>query len=401
MPKEKTIVSVADRIEPQVNRYYLKVSRRYMAAGIVLMLALLAYIVCVMLFFGEYVTYDNLKYLVRDWSAMTMPGGEEFTSIVYNGTDNTDFRYFRNGLAVCNPDSYMYYDTTGIQLIEDDLGYTDPAVIPSDRYMLVYDVGGEEYSVYNQLTQIISRETDGKIIAGDIADDGSLVLVTRSRETRFVVEVYNAAFNKTMNIYKENYVLDAAVSPNGEMIIICSAVPAETDFNTEIEICRSGQSERIALLNYQHTMPLDVLASDDGFTLLCDNGIYFFDYEGHINESAGFDGMSLSCADMNGVTSAVVGSVNALGSENRIMVFDKSGYLLYSQVMHSRVSGIYASRNTDDALAYITTPDSVLKLLPDGTFEEHRPASGEVLAVIPLEDGALICQNSGAYRWTR
>lgn len=401
MPKEKTMVSVADRIEPQVNRYYLKVSKRYMALGIVLMLALLVYIVCVMMFFSEYVTYDNLKYLVRDWSAMTMPGEDNFTSIVYNGTDDTDFKYFRSGLAVCNTESYMYYDTTGIQLIDDDLGFADPHVIASDKYMLVYDVGGTEYSVYNQLTQIISREAGGRIIAGDIADDGSLILAVRSRETRFVVEVYNAAFNKTMNIHKENYVLDAAISPNGEMIVICSAVPAETDFNAEIEICRSGQTERVALLNYQHTMPLDVLAGEDGFTLLCDNGIYFFDYDGHITESAGFDGMSLSAADLNGVTSAVVGSVNALGNENRVMVFDGSGALLYDQILNCRVEGIYTSRDPDDALAYITTTDSVIRLNHDGTADEHKPESGEVLAVIPLEDGALICQKSGAYRWDR
>lgn len=398
--KYKNAVSVADRIEPQVNRYYLKVSRRYMALGIFLMIALLFYIVCVMLFFGEYVTYDNLKYLVRDWSAMSLPGNEDFTNIVYNGTDGMSFRYFRNGLAVCDVDSFLYYDNMGIQLIDDDLNYANPAAISSDKYLLIYDVGGEEYAVYNQLTQIIAREAEGRIITGDIADDGSLILVTRSRETRFVVGVYNAAFNKTMNIYKENYVLDAAVSPNGKQIIICSAVPAETDFNAEVEICRSGSSERVALMTYEHTMPLDVLAADDGFILLCDNGIYFFDYEGHITKSAGFDGMSLTYADINNVTSAVVGSVNALGSENHVMIFDVNGNPLFDKVIRSRVTGIYASRNADDALAYFTTTDSVVKIMPDGTTVEHKPESGDVLSVIPLDKDALICQKNGAYNWT-
>lgn len=397
--KDKTAVSVADRIVPQVNRYYLKVSRRYMVLGIVLMLALIFYIVFVMLFCGEYVTYANLRYLVRDWNAMTMPGSEDFTKIVYNGSDNTKFTYFRGGLAMCNADSYLYYDASGIQLIDDNISYADPVTASSDKYMLVYDVGGEEYAVYNQLTQIISRNAEGRIIAGDIADDGSMVLAKRSRETRFVVEVYNAAFNKTMNIYKENYVLDVAVSPNGEQIIICSAVSAATDFNAEVEICRKGSSERVALMTYEHTMPLDVLAADEGFVLLCDKGIYFFDYEGHIHDSATFEGMSLTYADLNGVTSAVVGSSNALGSENRVMVFDASGTLLVDQEIHSRITGIAASRDPEDVLLYMMTMDSVTKILPDGSSLTHKPEFGEVLDIIPLDKGVLICQESGAYVW--
>ena len=40
--KSKSLqVSVAERIEPQINKYYLKVSRRYLAVGVVFMLILL------------------------------------------------------------------------------------------------------------------------------------------------------------------------------------------------------------------------------------------------------------------------------------------------------------------------------------------------------------------------
>ena len=50
-------IPVLDGMEPRVNRYYLKVSRKYMAAGIALMLTLIGYIIFVLLFLGQYVTY--------------------------------------------------------------------------------------------------------------------------------------------------------------------------------------------------------------------------------------------------------------------------------------------------------------------------------------------------------
>ena len=75
-------ISVLDGMEPRVNRYYLRISRKYMAAGIVLMLTLIVYIIAVMLFLGQYVTYDNLKFLVRDISALSLTGDSEYSSIV-------------------------------------------------------------------------------------------------------------------------------------------------------------------------------------------------------------------------------------------------------------------------------------------------------------------------------
>jgi len=396
---EKNSVPVAHRIEPRVNRYYLKVSRLYMVVGIALMLVLILYAALVMMFFGEYVTYDNLKYLVRDWSAMTVPGSSTFTDIVYSASENAEFTLFRNGLALYDHEIYSYYDESGICLIEDDPGYSDPASAVSDKYLLLYDIGGTGYTVYNQLTRIIQRDADRAIIAADIADDGSMVIVTRSRETRFVAEVYNAAFTKTMNIYKENYVLDAGISPDGNHVVICSAVPSDTDFNLEVEIVRTGASEKTALLNYEHTMPLDVMLHENGFVLLCDNGMYFFDYDGHITSSVDFGGMSLIYADMNGTAVAAAGRTNALGSENRIIVCDISGSVLYDSVLRERIEGIAASRNTEEALAYVTGSDAVLKLKPDGEIEMHTPESGEIMDVVSRKGDVLICRTGGAYIW--
>lgn len=390
-------VSVAGRIEPQINKYYLKVSRRYLVVGVVFMLILLLYISCVTAFLGDYVTYDNLKYLARDFNAMSLTSNADFSKIVYNGSDDMALAYFRGGLALCDNDSYMYYDTGGNPLVEEKLSYGMPVLAVSDKYLMVYDVGGKEYSVYNQLTEIISRETTGDIVAGDVADDGSFIIASRSRETRYVVELYNPGFSKVMSIYKENYVLDAAVSPDGKLIVICSAVPSDTDFNCEIEICRRGQSEPVSITTYEQTMPLDVYTMENGFVLLCDNGIYFFNYAGEIMDGMSFSGMRLKYADISDTTTAVVCSANALGSENRVVVFDSvSGVPIYDETINYRVTGVYASVNVKNATAYFTTPESVMRINPDGGFDAHT-SDKEVLAVIPTAKGALVCGENAAY----
>ena len=393
---ENKRVAVAGRIEPQVNRYYLKISRRYMVAGIAMMILLLLYVICVMSFFGEYVTYDNLKYLARDFEAMTLPGSSDFTPIVYTGRENMRFAYFKNGLAVSDGESYFYYDASGVSLIEETVGYADPVLVPSDKYLLAYDLGSGGYSVYNQLTRIIERESSMPIIDGDIASDGTMVIASRSRDTKYVVDVYNSAFNRTMSIYKENYVLAAEISDDGDYIIICSAIPADTGFNCEIEICQNGQSEKVFCGTYENTMPLDAYAYKEGFAVLCDKGVYFFAYDGHMINGSTFTGMSLRFADICAETAAAVGNVNALGSENRVIVYSTDGNILYDKEIRERITGVYASVNTSDALVYYTTSDSVKKVLPDGQIISVSVESGDVLDVIPDKNGALICYKNGA-----
>ena len=388
-------IPVLDGMEPRVNRYYLKVSRKYMAAGIALMLTLIGYIIFVMLFLGQYVTYDNLKFLVRDMSALSIPGSGEYSSIVYNGSDELVTSAFRGGTAICTVDSYLYYDSGGGLLVEDSCLYTSPDMVTSGKYLLLYDVGGEGYAVYNQLTRIIERTSSQPIVTGDISDDGSLLLVTRSRETKYVVELYNAAFNKSMSIYKENYVLGAALSPDGEYIVIASGVPADTDLGCEISIIKRGSDTPLYTSSYTHTMPLEIEALDDGFILLCDNGLYFFNYSGGITSSYSFTGMNLRYADITKSGAVVVGSVNALGSENKCAVFDSTGENVYSAVLDMRISGAYGSVNYDDALAYLTAADKVIKIHPDGTAEEYTPGT-EVLTIVSLNKGALLCSRSSA-----
>ena len=368
-----------------------------MTVGILLMVTLVLYIMGVMALFGEYVTYDNLKYLSRDFSAISLGGGADFKKIVYNGRENLKFDYFRDGVAMVNGDTITYYDPSGIPLIDEKINYREPVIVGGGKYMLVYDLGGESYSIYNQLTKIIEREAEGRIVACDIATEGAAVIVTRSHETKYVATLYNAAFKKSMSIYKDNYVTDAAISPNGKRIVITSAIPSGTDFSCEIDICAAGQSESVRVMTYEHTMPFDIHAMDDGFLLLCDRGIYYYDYDGKSLGSYTFDGMSLMYADINDDSAVIVGSTNAIGNESRVIVLDSSGNLVCDRTFSERISSVYASRDMKAASAYIKTSSSLIAFQSNGDdIILASDSDGEIVSVVPVKSGAIVCRRSGA-----
>ena len=399
MPRKEEKLAVAGKIEPEFNRHYAKVAKRYTAAGILCMILFVGYLLGLIVFGSEYITYDNMRYLIRDFGTAAGETAREFGKIVYNGSADTVFAYFRGGAAVCSPDAYRYFDRNGTQIISDPLNYADPVLAPSEKYMLVYDMGGTGYSVYNQLTGIVSKETEGRIIAADIANDGSLAIVTRSKDTKFVVELYNAAFSKTMEVYKDGYVLGVAMAPDGKQFLVASAVQASTDFNCEIQICERGSEEPVSKETIPHAMPLAVRATDDGYLVLCDTAVYYYGSAGGAARTGtvSLSGMTLKYADVCGGRTALVGQVNALGSEHRVLVLSESGETLCDETLRMRVSGIRAARG-DDALCYLIAADGVIRIAPDGSLSQETPESGDVLDVVPLGAGALLCQKNAAYQ---
>ena len=398
MPQKEKRLAVAGKIEPEVNRYYARIAKRYTAAGIAALFLFLVYLGGVIVFASDSITTENLSYLVRDFGTAADESARDFGRIVYNGSSDTTFAWFRGGLSVCGPDSYRYFDKNGLSVISDPLNWSDPVLVPGEKYMLLFDLGGTGWAVYNQLTGIVSRESDERIIAADIASDGSLVMVTRSRDTRYVVSLYNAAFNQTMLNYKDSYVLAAAISGDGEQFLVASAVPSSTDFDCEIEVCRRGEETPLTTDILSHAMPLMARATESGFVVLCDSAVHYYDTYGVRQKTVSLSGMTLKYADILSGRVAMVGQVNALGSEHRILVLDSDGSTLCDEVLRQRIAGVTMGRNPSDAVCYLRTNDSVIRMRADGSFESYAPDSGEIIGVVPLSSGALLCQKAAAWQ---
>ncbi len=408
--KAGQVLRVSAKITPRITKYYLKISKRYRAMQLFLVIVLMVYVVFIVGTFGSYITYDNLQYLLRDLDSMTSQGESEFSKIRYDKQSEQDFAFFKNGIAVAGKESVSLFDSTGLQLCKDQLNCSDPVLIPSEKYLLLYDMGGTGYSVYNSITRIVSRKTDHKIVDGDMSDSGAFVLVTRSGETKYVAELYNSALSHSMSIYKDNYVMDAAISKDGKRIVVCSAVPSDTDLDCEIALYKAGDKEFCHTVTVPRTMPLSVHFTENGFTVLCDNGLYFYDMDGKEVSVFLISGMTLEYADLSDQYMVLAGSENALGSEHRIMVLDADGTLLADGLLKERVMGLCAPSETDsDTLAYVLTADTVLRLHHAEQSAEGEPASAvfaadaeqigesDVLALCAANRGVIIFTAADAY----
>ena len=397
--KTGTDLRVSTGIRPQTNRYYAKVALRYRAAAVVLGVILALFCLAVLALGSEYITYDNLTYLARDFD-LTMGGrGEMAAVITYPRHESMKFSPYKTGMAVAGSDLLTIYDSGGIVLSEDTLNYDTPCLSVSDKYVLAYDLGGKNYAVYNTLTRVIRRETDFRILSADMSDSGAYVLVTRSNETKYVVELYNEALNQTMSIYKDHYVMDAALRQDGKRVVIVSAVPGQTDFGCEVSLCAAGAGEPLMTVTYGGLMPLDAVFHPDGsFSVLCDGAVLFFDGDGNQLRRYALTGMTLVGADMGSGYVALIGAENALGSENRVVVLNAAGEELLSQMYRERMQQVCLTRQGDgDPLCAVLTSSAVLSMDEGGIRAVCLLEDDDVLTLRHVSGTVMVCTKDCMY----
>ena len=69
--------------EPTVNRYYMAVSKRYRVARYLTVVLLVVYLLVMLLFYRENITYANFVYLARDLDSDTQLSIGEYSDITY------------------------------------------------------------------------------------------------------------------------------------------------------------------------------------------------------------------------------------------------------------------------------------------------------------------------------
>ncbi len=395
---------VSGKIRPQTNRYYARIARRYKTAAVCAFIVLALFCLTVLAVGSEYITYDNLTYLMRDFDLTMQNEKEAASTISYERHEGLQFASYKTGMAVAGSDSLTIYDSAGIVLMEDALNYTTPCLDTSDKYVLAYDLGAKSYSIYNALTRVVRRDTEFRLIGADMSDSGAFVLLTRSNETRYVVELYNAALNKTMSIYKDHYVMDAAIREDGERVVIVSAVPEATDLGCEVALCSAGEAEPVMTVQFAGLMPLDAAFHPDGsFSVICDGAVLFFDKNGAQSGRYSISGMTLVDAGMARGYVALLGAENALGSENRLVILNSRGEVVLSQMYRERMQKVTVTvldgawGEMADSLCAVLTSSSVLLFDENGIKATYAMDDEDVLTLRTTDTGVMVCTRDCMY----
>ena len=377
--------------EEQYNKYYYKVSKRYRALKFVSLGLLFVYLIGMMATHRSSITYENLVYLMKDLDTDVDAARPLFSEIKYDESSKMSAAMFKGKLALATTGSLTLYNTTGVAEREFEITMENPKVLAGDKYVMVYDVGGNSYSLYTTIIGVLSKQTEYPIQGAALSKSGSFSLITRSKENRYVVENYDENFKKISNNYIDKYVMDVSLSGDGEKYAVvscdvegasvsCCVMSGRVDSATASETVLPG------------AMPLSVRHFKGGnFCVVCDNMVAFFDPDGGKIAEISNKGYSLAGVSFTDSSVMIVEGVDLVGTRNTATVFNSSGETVFSHTVESRVSS-YALG--DEAL-FIASEGTLSKITFDGEKEEVScPLS--VSSLVPYSDNVLVMGETSA-----
>ncbi len=395
-PVSETI-RIDETVKPQVNGYYLKLSERYKTAGFVFILVFVLFLGVILVKYNEHLTYDNFVYLFRDFDSINDSGGGDGRDISYEIRNFGVTESYKDGFAICNRDEMIMYDKTGVELFTDEIGMSSPVLKSGDKYLLIYDMGAERYSLYNSITRVAAQKTEFPIVCGSVSDSGAYIITTESHEAKYVTEVYSSALTLKYRIFTDKYVIDCAVSSDGNYVAICSLVEEGENVFGELTVYELGKTEPCAINRYSMSLPLAVDSiGENGFMLLCDDGARFYEKNGSPLGEFLRVGEGIVSYDVSQDNMLLVCSENKLGSENNVYIFNSKGDLITEKHVSEKLKRGCLAASTDKNSAYFIAENGISKLTRDGELK-HSVFDGEILSVARVDSGAYVCLSGAAH----
>ena len=276
--KSRIVSSFAPR---EGEGYYGGVERRYRAAGIVIAVALVIFVLASLIFGFREFTYQNIYYFFKDFDTVISADRYPVDAINYGSGEGRSYAAFKGGIAVADRYSVSVCSSGGRRTAEFNVGYYSPQLRASEKYLLIYESGGA-FSVCNSFIRLYSETLPGGIYAAEINAAGEVLVHTGDSRYRAVLYLYDSGFSRAAAYYISDYVTATALSADGKYILAATVDAASGNYVSALRVYRRGETEPRTILTTNGEMIMKCGAFFDGFYALTDRGVYVVGANGKV-----------------------------------------------------------------------------------------------------------------------
>lgn len=374
------------------NKYYLSVSRRYRFVRFVTLIVLVVFVLVMLTAFSEDITTANLMYLMRDINLGSGAGGA-FSGVSYSADPIQRFDIYRSELLYVTGREAKLFSATGGVGLSTSISYESPVTSVSEKYILIYDLGGNCFTVYNAFSELYREELDYPIVSGNMAESGDFVIVAGGRERRTTVYVYTDDFKRRAEYGKSDFVSGAALSHDGKNLILASFGTENGLFCTDLGFYTVGADAVDKTVRISGEYPLSVSAMGDGFVVTTTSGVYIYGVDG-TEKGRYIHGGGIGMASYSDSYILLTIPKNALSSENGVVILDASAAVCYNAVIEEKLvdAAVY-----DGGYAFLLSQGHAVMIdIKAGTEIPAEIGAGAKRIIPTGQTTALLCTSSSA-----
>lgn len=334
--------SVKKDYDGRTDIYLAKVSYRFFYLRRWLMLLIIVVLIAFLL--SGNISYQKLFYLTKDINLASDYVSSVHDTITYNVGNSQSFAAFRSGIAVASRERLSIFSSGGRELFSSNHAYGNPTLKTSDQYILLYDVGGKQFSLYNSFSKLNEGVLNHPIYDGFISQSGTFALVTKSEDYDSVVKVYHNNGTKYDYNFSKGRVASVSLSQNGLQIAVLLIRTNKTEISTELRLYKIGSNNYSSAELTFSGIPYEMKMFDGGnIAVIGEKGVNVF------NSNLSLIGEYLSDSEIYsysfGNDNIVISHSNTDNAKTEVVVLNKRGKIEKKLDFEDRVMDIAVHKN--------------------------------------------------------
>lgn len=382
--------------------YYATVSAGYKVAQRIFCVILVAFLLISIVTNYREITYGNLFYFVRDFGNAVDLASSGNETLSYDVYPNQNFSLYRGGIAAVSPTNVHIFTATGRRTLKSEAAFSTPITVCSDRYVLVYDLGGTTFSMYNSFSKVYTESlADQSETLTDAAqsDSGVFAVGSRSHAYKSVIRVYNKSMKPIGKYSKDLYASDIALNAEGTRMAVLYYDVGDGQGRTTVRMfdispeSRVDDEDRLLWENAYHgQFPMQcAFLNEESLAVISDCALYVLGMDGDEIRSATYASGSVCAMHAGEQGAAVAVRAGALQDRTRLIAFDKNGKMLYNDVIASNVKFL----DMAEQYVFLRSESGVLRLDTISGEEQFEECQSGTMLVYDAKT-VIVCAASKA-----
>ena len=385
--------------------YYENLASRLGFAKVVLYMVLLVFVVVTVISNHRLITYENLYYLAKDIGAASQTAKAHADSLSYPiSSGDSDFALYRGGLVISGSEVVTAMSASGRQTLSVNVAYADPCARASDKYCISFGRGEKSFSVYNAFVQVHTETTDFPVYDAAVGNNGHFAIVTRSRDYKSEVIIYDGNMEKLANYHLVGYVTGVSMNQTGDRLGVVSVESQNGVWVTKITVIRIGN--RISQSSATVTGSLGStcgFVTEDRFAVVFTDRVMVVNSDATVTGEKLFEGATPTLAAIGRGSVAILSESGSDLTSSILTVYDKNARESYSLTLDAdhtvTKAGNPTSLSVSDHTLFLRAGDTLFRLSGNGSQITSAPVSHDTLAILlESSDEVMICTPAYAYR---
>lgn len=155
-------------------------------------------------------------------------------------SNNVNYMYYKGNILKYSRSGISEIDNTGKSLWNGGYEMKQPQVDVCGDYVVVADVTGKHFYVYNGEDEGTSMETSLPIVRAKVARQGVVAVLLQDKDSN-VLDIYNPYSNAEnllveipTNVAEEGYPLDFDISPDGKSVVTSYLIVKGSNIETKV-----------------------------------------------------------------------------------------------------------------------------------------------------------------------